>query len=408
MKFLSNIIYSQKPFNSGEIILFLLIYASEDTMLFGTFGSSTYNMIKYVVLVGVLLFMLFKKTNVKKESIVLLGLLTILFVISAFLSGWLKIGFVYNILLLLTAIIFASRYSISLFKESFCRIVVFLSIYSLVIYFLNLSLPSSLSFFPTEYNVVGNEFKNCIFSVTFTSLPFRNFGIFREPGVFMVFLNTALFFEWFSSKSSAQRIFIYILTLLTTVSTAGVVIGAFILAGGAIYRKQAKNVFIALPLVIFAYYIINSEDYIYGALLLDKIADGGSGTAEVRYASIIIPLKISFSSPFGVGPDAFDDLFPKYSAQLYGESYDGSLATATFFKMLAVNGIMVFTFYFWAFLRFVKKAFSNHYLRILFFIVLFLAFGNEDMRVSMLFNIMIAYGIVGNEKRSKSYKIINV
>lgn len=377
----------------GDLLLFLLIYTSEDTMLFGTFGSPTYNMMKYVVLVGVMLYMLFKKTNVRNESIVLLVFLTILYVISALMSGWLKIGFVYNLVILLAAIIYVSRYSMGSFKESFCRIVSFLSIYSLVIYFVNLSLPSALSFFPTEYNVVGNEFKNCFFSVTFASLPFRNFGIFREPGVFMVYINIALFLEWFSEKSSAIRMFIYILTLMTTVSTAGFIIGAIILAGGAIYRKQTKNVIIALPLVIFAYYMINSEDYIYGTLLLDKMADGGSGTAEVRYASIVVPLKIFLTSPFGVGPDAFDVLFPAYSARLYGEAYDGDLATATFFKMLAVNGIMVLTFYFWAFIRFIRKGYSNRYLRILFFLVLFLAFGNEDMRVSILFNLMIAYGL---------------
>ena len=56
----------------GDLLLFLLIYTSEDTMLFGTFGSPTYNMMKYVVLVGVMLYMLFKKTNVRNESIVLL------------------------------------------------------------------------------------------------------------------------------------------------------------------------------------------------------------------------------------------------------------------------------------------------------------------------------------------------
>ncbi|SNU03302.1 hypothetical protein SAMN06298211_101488 [Prevotellaceae bacterium MN60] len=382
----------------GEILLFLLIYTSEDTMLFGTFGSPIYNALKYLVLVGVSCYMLYSIPPVKKDVFAPVLLLLGLFVISAMMSGWLKFGFIYNIILILAGLIYANRYSLSFFRIAYCRIIEFLSVYSLIIYFVNLFIPSLLSIFPLEYNVVGNEFRNTIFSVTFSSLPFRNFGIFREPGVFMVYINIALFLEWFSKESNLKRIFIYVLTLLTTVSTGGFIIGAVIYAGGAIYRRQTKNILVALPLIILAYYIAMEGDNIYSSLLLDKVADGGTGTTEVRLASIYVPLQIFMNSPLGVGPDVFNQLFPIYSGKLYGEMFDGDLATATFFKQLAVNGILVCAFYFIAFVRFIRRGYSSTYLRILFFVVLFLALINEDMRASLLFNLMVAYGLSTNRK----------
>ena len=394
------------PEFTGLAVLLLLIYTSDDTMLFGTYGTSTYFTIKYIALVALTLFLLIKKTRVTKKSLTLLVILVFLFFFSAIVSGWFKIGFVYNLILLLAGLVYASGYPLSFFKEAFCKIMTFLSLYALIIYFVNLFAPGVLSVFPVMYNTSGNEFRNAIFSISFYSLQLRNFGLFREPGVFMIYLNTALFFEWFSEKASTKRLFLYILTLLTTVSTAGFLIGAIIFAGGALYRKQTKNVIIALPLVILAYYVLTQEDSIYGILLLGKVSDGGSGTAFVRMASFLIPMRLFTEYPLGTGPDLFNQLFPIFSASMYGEAFDGDLATATLFKMLAVYGILVFTFYFGAFISFIKKCYKNTYLRWLFFIVLFLALGNEDMRVSLLFNMMVAYGITFNDINRKNNEVV--
>ena len=397
----------------GLLILFILIYTSEDTMLFGTFGSSTYNMIKYIVLVVLTLYLMIKKPTYDKNSVAYILLLVFLYVVSSLISGGLKIGFIYNIVLLVAAMVYSNRFSLDFFREAYCKIVAFLAVFSVVIYLLNIFVPSVLSILPALYNTAGNEFHSAIFSVTFPSLLFRNFGLFREPGVFMVYLNTALFFEWFSDKSSTKRVFIYLFTLLTTVSTAGFLIGAIIFSGGLLYnaggtlhKKQIKNAFLALPLVLIAYSVIKSGDNIYSTLLLDKVADGGTGTAIIRVASFTVPMEIFLSHPFGVGPDGFNALFPVYTARMYGESFDGDLATATLFKQLAVYGILVFVFYFAAFVSFIKKCYRKGYLRFLLFVVLFLALGNEDMRTSLLFNMMIAYGLTSTKKNYLNNEVV--
>lgn len=402
--------FSLKQFKSnsfiGTLILFILIYTSEDTMLFGTYGSSTYNKVKYIVLVVLTIYLLIKRPVYEKNSVAYLLIVAFLFFVSTLISGGLKIGFIYNIVLLMAALVYANRFSLNFFKEAFCKIVAFLAVYSVIVYLLNIFMPSVLSVFPAFYNTAGNEFHSAIFSVTFPSLLFRNFGLFREPGVFMVYLNTALFFEWFSEKPSAKRIIIYMFTLLTTVSTAGFLIGALIFAGGAIYRKNGKNAIIALPLVILAYYILQNEDSIYSTLLLEKVSDGGTGTAIIRVASFTVPLEMFLNNPFGVGPDNFNALFPVYTARMYGEAFDGDLATATLFKQLAVYGVLVFIFYFTAFIGFIRNSYKNTYLKVLFFIVLFLALGNEDMRTSLLFNMMIAYGLTNTNKKTYKNEVV--
>lgn len=387
------------------IFLFLLIYTSDDSVLFGTYGNTMYFYAKYVILIFVLLILFVKYRAVKKNIIFMISVLLSFFIFNAIVSDF-KFGFIYNVILLLTSLAFANEYSLELFKKNFCVIVCFLSICSLVGYFVNLFIPQLLSPFPDLYNSENISFKNCYLYVTFPSLPLRNFGIFREPGVYMVYLNIALFLEWFSEKPSVNRIVLFLFTLLTTLSTAGFIIGTITLIGGIIYKRRFKDAIMLTPIICIVYYFLTLEDSIFNTMLFGKLEEGtDSGSTAARVASIMVPLEMFFSNPLGVGPDTYDVLFPIMSIRLYGVSIEPEVSTNTFLKYLAVYGFCVCFLYFFYLVRFVRFCFQDRYLILLFMLILLLALSNEDLRTSIFFNIMIAYGIscnvVNNNKTVK-------
>jgi hypothetical protein len=78
----------------------------------------------------------------------------------------------------------------------------------------------------------------------------------------------------------------------------------------------------------------------------------------------------------------------------YGYSIEADVSTNTFMKLLAVYGIFIFSFYTVGLYKFTKKMYSRKLISLAFFIVLLLAFSNEDMRTSICFGILVAYGLV--------------
>lgn len=388
------------------IFLFLLIYTSDDTVLFGTYGNLSFFYVKYLILLFTLFILPIQGKFITNKNLGILIIILLLFLFNAVISDF-KFGFVYNVILLLTSLVFANNFSLSLFKETFCKVIYFLSICSLIGYFFNLFLPQILSPFPDLYNSENILFKNCYLHVVFPSLPLRNFGIFREPGVFMIYLNIAYFLEWFSEKPSMKRIVIFLFTLLTTLSTAGFIIGAISLIGGIIYKRRFKDAVILMPIICVVYYFLTLEDSIFSAMLFGKLETGAeSGSTAARVSSLTVPLKMFLSNPLGIGPDTYDALFPIMSNNMYGISVEPEVSTNTFLKYLAVYGCFIFLLYFSYFFKFVKSCFKNKYLILLFTFVLLLALSNEDFRASIFFNLMIAYGI--NWNVVNSYKIVNL
>ena len=82
---------------------------------------------------------------------------------------------------------------------------------------------------------------------------------------------------------------------------------------------------------------------------------------------------------------------------MYGEALDADLSTNTLTKNLAVYGPLVFLLYFTYLVRFTKMSFQSGSYRLLFLFVLILAMSNEDIRSSILYFIILAYGASYNK-----------
>ncbi len=392
---------------SSTFWLLLLVYFSDDTLLFGTSGILAYMIVKYIIMAFVLVYFCSNKKIPSGIGLQMLILVSFLFTFQSLFTG-MKIGYVYNVFLLLTALVYATNISEIKFRQDFRWIVYVLSIFSLVIYFIAQYIPSVLQLFPVISNVAHNYYYNCYVSIVPELIGLRNYGIFREPGAYMVYLNMAIYFEWFSDNPSKKRIVVYIITLITTFSTGGIIIGAFIILCGFVKKRKLSLSAAVIPiLVLFYLYIFKDTDNIYYNLLFSKIEDN-SGTTIARTSSITVPIVMFSENPLGVGPEAYNSMFPVLSQRMYGYPIEGDLSTNTFLKHLAVYGMFVFLFYFTCFFRYVKKVTDTNFGFVILFLVLLMALSNEDMRVSMVFNILIAYGISlksTKNKRSLDIKI---
>ena len=154
-------------------------------------------------------------------------------------------------------------------QDNFIRlynsIVTILCTYSLILYFINL-----LFDFTDKGIVIDNRYILFLFqNIRYIS---RNAGPFWEPGIFQIYILIALFFTFYviknnSVKDNLFRIILYILTILTTRSTTGYAILAFLISTKLliiykeIHGKLKGIIFILSPIliIILSYFLFNSQ-----------------------------------------------------------------------------------------------------------------------------------------------------
>lgn len=148
------------------------------------------------------------------------------------------------ILNLLLALIFVSSYNEEEFIGYYCNVMRFLAGCSLVGFSLYYIAKEFLMLFPQVVWHAGIRFANLFVTLVPLSMNdyFRNWGIFREPGFYAVFLVYALTFELFAkSKMRKRTVYMEILALLTTFSTSGIVALAILLFAFFMNKKTLDS-----------------------------------------------------------------------------------------------------------------------------------------------------------------------
>ena len=112
--------------------LFLLIYTSDDTIMFGMFGDVRFYYAKLAVWFSVAMYFAAKGYFLRNKFTVSLFIVAILYFVNSIVSGF-SIGFVYNLAIFLLALVYVSNNSFETFREHFCRIVCFLALASSIV-----------------------------------------------------------------------------------------------------------------------------------------------------------------------------------------------------------------------------------------------------------------------------------
>ncbi len=107
---------------------------------------------------------------------------------------------------LLTAFIFTVYYKIDNFLSKYIDIMVFLCMFSLIIYFIAIVFPQLVMYLPITQNNLGLPSYNAFFStIHINERLIRNQGFFWEPGAFQTYINLALIFNLFVFKQNYKR-----------------------------------------------------------------------------------------------------------------------------------------------------------------------------------------------------------
>ena len=170
----------------------------------------------------------------------------------------------------------------------------------------------------------------------------RNCGIFREPGVYQIYLNIALLFYYNQNRNLliTPISIVLMLATITTLSSAGIVIMVTIVLMQYMQHTN-RSLKSTILLVIFGFVassiIMSNFDAIFY-----KIQSGvdESGSVFARYYSLIVPMRIWSDYPiFGCGAAEFNDLL--YYYPINGERMHPGLITNCFTVNFATSGLFV-------------------------------------------------------------------
>lgn len=211
------------------------------------------------------------------------------------------VGFIDAILFYVT-VLFEAAYIGKKYRYIYCRLMLFFSVISLVFFvpiFVSPSIHSTLLSLSGFVPQLGDEF-NEISSNPGTNLYivfiaeavsnvnglYRNCGPFYEPGLFASFVSIALILNLAQGKKILESAnIIYLLTILSTISTAGylevmLIIGYYVLSQNS---KVYKIILLSLIPILLPY--IYNLDFV-GSKMEDNFASG-SYNAYSRFGAII-------------------------------------------------------------------------------------------------------------------------
>lgn len=344
-----NKLENNKQINSGlfyKLLIFISIITTASSLVVITrMSSEKYFAVSFIVFGGFFLFYIVTRRYHKMNLEVLIyTIFAALLVIMSML-----VNQDYNLLnftiisLLFTSALFFTIINPTDFINVYIKSMVFLSIYSLIMtYLVPMIAPSIISFFPVRYNSGGFPVIDYFFSFQYVGFVTRNTGLFREMGVYSIYLNFALFLLLFTKNNFKHKTtgFIFLIgTILSTLSTPGIICMFLLIIAKFINSKkfEMKNLkiifsFVTLILIINFLFPM-SLNYINDSL--NKITQGSSsyiGRIDVIFTNI----KVWIENPiFGA---SYTESIKR--AEYLSEAFESFHNTSTTTSFLAMYGLL--------------------------------------------------------------------
>lgn len=390
-----------KQFLSKDYLIVLtLIVVSDDTVLFGTNSNSLFIYAKYAILFLLMLYLCTTNKNNNRASLNLcLSMCACVFISSLFNSD-IRLGLVYKCTILLLSCLVTRYIDIKKFSNIFLDIIYIIAVVSIVCTLALMLVPSIFSFAPEIVNSGENTFSNLILYVFPTDLDkVRNYGIFREPGVFQMYISIALIFLiYYSNEFSLKKFVVLILSIILTFSTTGyialfAIICLYFINNRTKYTISSKNklLVIIFMLVGIAYVTTKTDLLSSEGMVFDKLSNTERHTTLARMSSVTSNIKMWEESPLlGVGLQKAEDLFPILSLKDYG--FASQHNTNTFLAELATFGLFYFLLFFFGIIFISKYIGLKTTERCLIFTVLLILSIGEKLTFSPFFFLMVFYG----------------
>lgn len=384
-------------------LLGILIYISDDTILFGTNVNLNYLSFKYFGYFVVMLILLvrLKLDLVKGCEINFLCVIVASIVFTSVFNLDFSAGYIYQIGVVFLAFLVVQSLGFASFAGIFIKYVFVLSLLSLFVFLIANYQAWILDYFPTGENTAGVEFSNLYIGSVYKGVgEVRNASIFREPGVFALYILLAIIFQLFLSATINKKFIVcFLVALFSTFSTTAFIVMSFVAIGymlkdGASYFLS-KAVLIALFFMLVAFVFGFQEDFYFKVFSKLSSDSTSFGSLIARTASIVVNFEIFRNNPlFGSGLRDYGTLFQEYSMVYFGEPLEASgQSSNSFMSVLANFGLLYGLIILWAIIRLPGKLSDRFVVKIILFISLALMFSSQDMRYSLLFYMLIFYGL---------------
>lgn len=334
-----------------------------------------------------------KLIKVSVTSIIYLFSIVLLILIGEILRGGSFKHVQISVYAMIMAYGFACCFSFDEFMRKYTNLMYFLCAYSVILYVLYLMMPSIVEKLPVLTNSNGIRAYTAGFSTIYAQYNgVRNQGIFWEPGAYQMFINLAMLIELFYFKTLYKKhLFVFLITLFTTFSTAGYITAFFLLytyVMWILFDKTARNkqtallIFYLMSILLILYLLFELLDLPVMRELFGKIEryfDGGpnTGSVDVRIDAFIKPLKAVIREPlWGLGYIGSINL-------AYTEGY--RMETCTFVNWFSYYGIVVGGMILNLYVKFVKKLQTKGFIRVLLFFSLFSMTFSENFARNVFF-----------------------
>ncbi len=399
--FISVIKRNQVQITKFLLVFILILLNSSSLFRITRFPNDTYYIL-YSFSIAAIFFIVLIKTKLKfsPNEIVILLSLSILVLISVLLNQDYSIKNFVIIALMLSAILIAKIISLDEFVNYYTKTMVFLAAYSLLMtYVILLLFPQVSIFFPTRINAGGFPVKDYLFYFQFgDGLSLRNTGIFREMGVYQIYLNIALIFELFFRKRKKGNIIILTLAIISTFSTPGLIqvsltFFAYVWKYG---KKELKrnfkliSIFAIIGFIIITLYPQTMRQFSYS---VEKLTKGGNSYIG-RINAINANIKLWADRPF----------FGNGITNAVGEAeiITGSLHnTSTITSFMAIYGIIFAIIITLTMLYSIKKVTLNRVATILVFIGVAVSINSQRLIYDSLYYILTFMYIMKENSEGK-------
>ena len=293
-------------------LLFIGIYCSHDTILFGTTSNSIFVTIREIMPIAIsgILFLKVFTQNLSAKNFLYMLCFVALPLISCVVHDEPMANYIYRSFIIIAAALYVLTDKKKQFFSHFNDIMYFFCIWSVVTFAIANFAPALLKIFPTVTNYAGASFTNTIFSTTSVSHTYelaRNQAIFREPGVHVVFLVYAFMSELIAvPKTRTKYIVVFAIAMATTLSTAGYIMFAALSVYIILLSNKVKNKGLYITLIGVAIVVLLTRTDLLSAegAMFNKFQAGGNtyGSWFARLSSVTENIRIFIENPvFGIG-----------------------------------------------------------------------------------------------------------
>ena len=393
--------------------VFTAVYFSMDTLQFGTNKEEIFSTILYVS-VPLLAMIAFVYGGLKRKRIHAIALLITFAMcvmsIATHLAteSQLNMKYFFEIMVILQAYLICTVVTVEDFKRAFTNVMSVLAVVSVAGFALRYIYPGIVNHIPVLTNLSDLKYGNLLL----TTIPhdvmyvtFRNYGIFREPGVYQFFLNLALIFLLEKPNvAKSWQLYSLLVAMVFTFSTAGYILSiAIVLVYFFLDRLQIKASTV-LPMLIailvvgslFSRGIIKADSNIFSKLLTSN------SSTNSRFGSIAVDFHIAKMSPvFGCGFEFVENNFRIIALDEF--ALNEMHNTNTVMKMMAVHGFAMPFLFVLGIALFCRK----HLIRrgwTVFFVVFAALFSAADLIFNTIVYVVTLYGFIPDGMVESGYE----